>query len=82
MPFPDIDGGLTFQGYNPRILTDRLPKEQSVSRPFYLGGSQVPVGLNAPQLSSSGRGFATMTHGAFRPHVKRAIKVPGIRKKF
>ena len=52
MPIKDIDGGLNFQGFNPRILTDRLPKEQYVSKPFYFGGSQVSESLNKMTLSS------------------------------
>jgi len=53
MPLKDQDGGLVWQGYDPRLFTGKLPKEQYVSRPFYHGGSEVPLGLNAPQLSSN-----------------------------
>jgi hypothetical protein len=42
MPQKDIDGGLNFQGYNPRVLTGRLPKEQIK---FYVGGNNVPFDL-------------------------------------
>ena len=42
MPVADIDGGLTFQGYNPKILTGRLPKQE---KPFYFGGNNVPFDL-------------------------------------
>jgi hypothetical protein len=48
MPVLDVDGGLNFQGYNPRILTGRLPAQE---KPFYFGGSQVPSSLG---LSKSG----------------------------
>ncbi len=40
MPSVDIDGGLTFQGYNPRVLTGNLPKQQ---KPFYFGGAGAAV---------------------------------------
>ena len=49
MPVLDVDGGLNFQGYNPRILTGRLPV--SDPKPFYFGGSEVPTSLG---LSKSG----------------------------
>lgn len=42
MPVADIDGGLNFQGYNPRVLTGRLPKEQ---KHFYVGGKNAPLDL-------------------------------------
>lgn len=42
MPIKDPDGGMVFQGFNPRIITGKLPKDQSVSKPFYQGGSEVP----------------------------------------
>jgi len=45
MPVYDVDGGLNFQGYSPRLFTGRLPIDQTASRPFYMGGSQVPVAL-------------------------------------
>jgi hypothetical protein len=43
MPVVDVDGGLNFSNYNPRILTGKLPAEQPI---FYFGGSQVPANLN------------------------------------
>jgi len=79
MPVPDIDSGLTFQGYNPRILTGRLPRQES---PFYFGGSQVPASLGKVEVSG----------GAIRPvdpalfQGKRMItskiyKLPSVRRK-
>jgi hypothetical protein len=41
MPVKDIDGGLVYQGFSPRTITDRLPVEKSVSVPFRFGGSNV-----------------------------------------
>lgn len=43
MPVPDPDGGINFQGYNPKILTGR---SEPPYKPFYFGGSQVPMYLN------------------------------------
>jgi hypothetical protein len=48
MPVLDVDGGLIFQGYNPRILTGRLPAQE---KPFFFGGSQIPSSLG---LTKSG----------------------------
>lgn len=56
MPVPDIDGGIIFQGYNPRILTGRLPARSP--KPFYFGGSQVPSSLGLPESSYSGSGMS------------------------
>jgi hypothetical protein len=82
MPVKDIDGGLNFQFYSPRLFNDRLPKEQYVSRPFFFGGSQVPIELNAPQLSSQGGAVAAATRGSFRPHMRKVATMPIMRKKF
>lgn len=46
MPIRDVDGGLNFQGFNPRIITGKVAKDQSVSKPFYQGGSEVPEYTN------------------------------------
>ena len=44
----DVDFGMVWQGYNPRILTGRLAPEQPE---FYFGGSQVPLrGMEGSQL--------------------------------
>lgn len=82
MPVRDTDGGLIWNGYNPRLFNDRLPKEQYVSRPFFFGGSQVPIELNAPQLSSQGGAVAAATRGSFRPHMRKVATMPIMRKKF
>jgi|TARA_R110000868_G_scaffold168421_1_gene403150 hypothetical protein len=37
----DVDGGLVWQGFSPRVQTDRLPKDKYVSLPFYFGGSNI-----------------------------------------
>lgn len=55
MPVLDVDGGLNFQGYNPRILTGRLPA--SSPKKFYFGGSEVPSSLELPKSSYSGAGM-------------------------
>jgi hypothetical protein len=51
MPVLDVDGGLTFQGYNPRILTGRLPARE---KPFFFGGSQIPssLGLSKSEITT------------------------------
>jgi hypothetical protein len=43
MPTKDIDGGLTFQGYNPAILkgVKAIPKDTYSSVPFYFGGANI-----------------------------------------
>ena len=41
MPVKDIDGGLTFQGFSPRTITGRLPRETYNSVPFNFGGSNL-----------------------------------------
>ena len=41
MPVPDVDSGMTWQGFSPRVITDRLPKETYQSVPFRFGGSNV-----------------------------------------
>lgn len=66
MPLKDVDGGLNFQFYNPHMFTGRLPREQSVSKPFYFGGSQVPTELGLSP-SSSGK-------------VSRDIKTKSVKK--
>ena len=83
MPVKDVDGGLVWQNYNPRMFNDRLPKEQYASKPFYFGGSEVPVALNAPQMSSQGGSIAAPTQGMLKKPIMRGImKLPGMRKKF
>lgn len=69
MPLKDVDGGLVWQGYNPRLFNDRLPKE---ARPFYFGGSQVPIELGK---TTSGSGFAL----SYRPKTKKVMKLPSMR---
>ena len=75
MPVKDVDYGLIWQGYNPRLFTGRLPQEQYVSRPFYFGGSQVPTDLGMPPSSYSGSGM--MSTNAKLRSVK---KLPSMRK--
>jgi hypothetical protein len=41
MPVFDVDGGLTFQGYNPSVLNNKTPKDTYSSVPFRFGGSNV-----------------------------------------
>jgi hypothetical protein len=75
MPVKDIDGGLVWQNYNPRMFGDRLPADKYVSLPFYFGGSNIPtdLGLSKSQYSGSG-----MTCSACR--LKSVKKLPIIRK--
>tara|TARA_R110002126_G_scaffold41650_2_gene121225 strand:- start:461 stop:658 length:198 start_codon:yes stop_codon:yes gene_type:complete len=41
MPVKDIDGGLGFQGFSPRTITGRLPKDTYNSVPMEFGGSNL-----------------------------------------
>ena len=75
MPVKDVDGGLVWQGYDPRLFSGRLPQDQYVSRPFYFGGSQVPTDLGMSQSSYSGSGM--MSKGHILRNVK---KLPSMRK--
>jgi len=75
MPVKDVDGGLTFQGFNPRILTDKLPRDQYVSKPFYFGGAQAPVALGLPPRSYSGAASCSSCR------MRAVKKLPGIRRK-
>jgi hypothetical protein len=55
MPVKDVDGGLVFQGFSPRTLTDRLPRETYTSVPFRFGGSNVRTYVaEAPALRGAG----------------------------
>lgn len=55
MPVKDVDGGLVFQGFSPRTLTDRLPKETYTSVPFRFGGSNVRTYVpTTPALRGAG----------------------------
>lgn len=81
MPVRDPDSGLVWNGYSPRMFNDRLPKEQYVSRPFYFGGSQVPVDLGVPKMSAQGGAIAAATQGMLKKPITRGIqKLPSIRK--
>jgi hypothetical protein len=42
-PILDIDGGYSFQGYNPAVLNGvkAIPKDTYTSVPFYFGGSNI-----------------------------------------
>lgn len=42
MPVKDVDGGIIWQGYNPATFGYKQPQE----KPFYFGGSQVPIGID------------------------------------
>lgn len=55
MPVKDVDGGLVFQGFSPRTLTDRLPKETYTSVPFRFGASNVRAYIpETPALRGGG----------------------------
>lgn len=73
MPLKDIDGGLVWQGYNPHILSGRLPKEQYVAKPFYFGGSNIPTDLGLPKSSYSGSGMKVSTTQVVKklPHLRK-----------
>ena len=73
MPVPDVDGGLNFQGFSPRILTGKLPDDQSAKKPFY-GASEVPyeLAVNKQTLPT------TLTK--FNITSKVVHKLPSVRK--
>ena len=73
MPVKDVDGGLIWQGYAPRLFTGKLPQEQYVSKPFYFGGSQVPSELGLPKSAYSGTGMKSYA-------LRGVKKLPSIRK--
>lgn len=77
MPVKDVDGGLVWKNYNPRMFGDKLPAEQYVSKPFYFGASQVPIGLGNPQLSSNDTSLTPRGKSAV---MRRVMKLPSIRK--
>jgi hypothetical protein len=63
MPIKDPDGGLNFQNFNPRIITGKVAKDQSVTKRFYQGGSQIPeyinLGLSSNDTSKSSKKIST-----------------------
>ena len=75
MPVKDVDGGLVWQGYDPRLFTGRLPQDQYVSKPFYFGGSQVPTDLGMSPQSYSGSGMMSR-----HPKLRGVKKLPSMRK--
>jgi hypothetical protein len=75
MPIKDVDGGLPWNGYSPRLFTGQLPAEQYVSVPFYFGGSAVPTGLDIPKSAYQGSG---VHRNACR--IKCLKKMPNMRK--
>jgi hypothetical protein len=79
MPIKDPDGGLVFQGYDPRVLTGRLPVDQTATNPFYFGGSQVPHDLG---ISGSGMSHAMPIGGTtIKPVITHQVyKLPSVRK--
>lgn len=75
MPVKDIDGGLPWNGYNPRLFSGKLPDEQYVSKPFYFGGSQVPSELGLSKSEYSGTGVTKCSC-----RLRKLRKLPNIRK--
>jgi hypothetical protein len=79
MPVKDPDGGLTFQGYDPRLFTGKLPVDQTATKPFYFGGSEVPT-----DLGIHGSGMRQQTPiGAKSTNpliTSRVHKLPSVRK--
>lgn len=75
MPVKDVDGGLVWQNYNPRMFGDRLPVDKYVEKPFYFGGSNIPTELGMSKSQYSGSG---MTCSACR--LRSVKKLPSIRK--
>lgn len=78
MPVKDPDGGLIFQGFDPRTITGKLPVDQTATLPFYFGGSEVPT-----DLGMSGSGMARKPSGATYSKssiTSRVHVLPSIRK--
>lgn len=75
MPVKDVDGGLVWQGYDPRLFTGKLPQDKYVEKPFYFGGSQVPTDLGLPKNSYSGTGMSCS-----QCKMRAIKKLPNIRK--
>lgn len=73
MPVADPDGGLIFQGYDVGVLkgAKALPMDQTATKPFYFGGSEVPVDL----------GIAKPIGGTKQFHMLQKVhKLPSVRK--
>jgi hypothetical protein len=78
MPVKDVDGGLVWNNYNPKMFGDKSPAEQYVSKPFYFGGSQVPMGLSNPQLSSNDTSLTPQSRSKIS--MRKVMKLPSMRK--
>lgn len=74
MPVADPDGGLNFQGYDIGTLkgAKALPKDQTATKPFYFGGSEVPVdlGMTAQKIQSVKQPLV----------LQKVYKLPSVRK--
>jgi hypothetical protein len=75
MPVKDVDGGLIWNNYNPRMFGDKIPADKYVEKPFFFGGSQVPYQLGLSKTQYSG---TSMTNCACR--LKSVKKIPNLRK--
>lgn len=83
MPVYDVDGGLVWRGYDPRLFSKPLPKEQYISKPFYFGGSQVPV-FYSKSMQGTGMMASTQMPTAIpelKIESKSKIKLPGPKPK-
>lgn len=74
MPVLDVDGGLTFQGYNPGVFKSvkALPKDQTATFPFYFGGSEVPMDLGISKQKTQELKKPLM--------LQKVYKLPSVRK--
>ncbi len=72
MPVKDVDGGMVWQGYNPATFGYKQPHE----RPFYFGGSQVPL-----EVGMKGSGMSAPIPVRPRRDILRQVKkLPMMRK--
>jgi hypothetical protein len=71
MPVKDVDGGLVWQGYNPSMFGYK----QFQSKPFYFGGSKVPIEIG---MKGSGISIPVIPKRDIRQ--RQVKKLPMIRK--
>ena len=79
MPIKDPDGGLVWQGYDPRLIAGNLPSDQTATRPFYFGGSQVPT-KGVTDVNLTGGAVARSRLGTSIPITNPVKVLPSIRK--
>jgi hypothetical protein len=54
MPVPDVDGGMQWRGYNPRMQYGNLPTNKDI---HYFGGSNVRMYRDVDESKSSSKGL-------------------------